>query len=169
MRFKFAIPALIAGALALAACGGSGSDNSAKSATAYGKPASGAQAAPMNMNMATGAGVQVGHAQTKLGDTLVDANGMTLYAFTSDTGGVPTCTGGCAQAWPPLTITGAPHVAAGLDAAKFTTVAGADGTQQLKAGKWPLYRFAGDTKPGDTNGQGSEGFFAVPADGTLIK
>ena len=26
---------------------------------------------------------------------------------------------------------------------------------QLKAGKWPLYRFAGDEAPGDVNGQGS--------------
>jgi predicted lipoprotein with Yx(FWY)xxD motif len=40
----------------------------------------------------------------------------------------------------------------------------------LKVGKWPLYRFAGDAAPGDTNGQGSGGvFFVVGADGKLIK
>ena len=31
----------------------------------------------------------------------------------------------------------------------------------LKAGAWPLYRFAGDAAPGDTNGQGSGGVWFV--------
>ena len=45
-----------------------------------------------------------------------------------------------------------------------------DGTHQLKAGKWPLYRFAGDSEPGDTNGQGSGGvWFVVDGLGGLIK
>ena len=39
----------------------------------------------------------------------------------------------------------------------------------IAAGKWPLYRFAGDASPGDTNGQGSGGtWFAVAADGRLV-
>ena len=44
-----------------------------------------------------------------------------------------------------------------------------DGSHQLKAGKWPLYRFSGDAAAGDTNGQGSAGFFVVTPAGTLHK
>ena len=44
------------------------------------------------------------------------------------------------------------------------------GTHQLKAGKWPLYRFAGDDEPGQTNGQGSgDVWFVVNPDGSLKK
>ena len=40
---------------------------------------------------------------------------------------------------------------------------------QLKAGKWPLYLFAGDAGPGETNGQGSgDVWFASAPDGSLI-
>ena len=41
---------------------------------------------------------------------------------------------------------------------------------QVKAGDWPLYTFAGDSAPGDTNGQGSGGiWFVVAPDGSLIE
>ena len=59
---------------------------------------------------------------------------------------------------------------AGLDPKVFSVVEGPDETYQLKAGKWPLYRFSGDTAAGDTNGEGQSGvWFVVSPDGTLIK
>jgi predicted lipoprotein with Yx(FWY)xxD motif len=108
-------------------------------------------------------------ASTELGDVLVDGFGLTLYGFTKDADGTPTCEGACAEAWPPVLAESA-ELPAGLDPAVFSVVERPDGTFQLKAGKWPLYRFAGDEAPGDTNGQGSgDVWFAVdPADG-LIK
>ena len=60
-------------------------------------------------------------------------------------------------------------VPAGLDTKIFSVVARPDGTHQLVAGKWPLYTFSGDTNPGDTNGEGSEGFFVVTPTGGLNK
>ena len=40
----------------------------------------------------------------------------------------------------------------------------------MKAGTWPLYRFAGDAAPGDVNGQGSgEVWFVAAPDGSLIQ
>jgi predicted lipoprotein with Yx(FWY)xxD motif len=116
---------------------------------------------------ATAAALALG--QTSLGSVLTDAQGRTLYALTQDTNGTPTCTGACAKAWPPALVTGTPTAGPGVTAAVSVVPAPGGGTM-LKAGKWPLYRFAGDAAPGDVNGQGSGGvWFAVGADGKLIK
>jgi predicted lipoprotein with Yx(FWY)xxD motif len=110
--------------------------------------------------------------ETDLGRILVDAGGRTLYLFTPDEAGSPTCVDGCAQAWPPLLVDDVAGLLAGdgIDAATLSTVAHPNGGQQLKIGKWPLYAFAGDAEPGDTGGQGSGGqWFVVGADGKPIK
>jgi predicted lipoprotein with Yx(FWY)xxD motif len=117
---------------------------------------------------AAAATVQV--AETSLGEVLVDGEGMTLYAFTQDGDGVPTCSGDCASTWPALLVEGEPTIADPLDPATFSTVDGAEGGTQLKAGAWPLYNFSGDSAPGDVNGQGSGGvWYAVAPDGTLVE
>jgi len=108
-------------------------------------------------------------APSALGDIMVDADGMTLYGLTNDEGGTPTCEDACAEAWPPLIVDGT-ELPAQLDPNLFSVVGRPDGTMQLKAGKWPLYRFVGDSAPGDTTGQGSGGvWFVVAPDGKLIK
>jgi predicted lipoprotein with Yx(FWY)xxD motif len=99
-------------------------------------------------------------ASNPLGDILVDAEGMTLYVFLTDTAGVSTCVDSCAQAWPPLVVT-AVSVESPLTATDFSLVARSDGTQQLAVNGRPLYRFAGDAKPGDTAGQGLNGVWYV--------
>ena len=107
-------------------------------------------------------------ATTDLGDSLVDADGLTLYGFLSDSEGVPTCDGACADAWPPVLLDSG-ELPAGLDPNVFSVVERADGTPQLKSGKWPLYRFAGDAVAGDVNGQGSgDVWFVAAPDGSLI-
>jgi predicted lipoprotein with Yx(FWY)xxD motif len=109
-------------------------------------------------------------ADSPLGQIVVDGDGNTLYGFTNDADGTPTCTGDCAGTWPAHLVDGEPVLGEGLDPAVFTLVDGADGGQQLKAGKWPLYRFSGDSAPGDVNGQGSgDVWFVVAADGSLLK
>lgn len=156
-----AIIGIGAAALALAACGGGyGSDGSSSPSVASdGGAAPGASAKP----------APVSEADTGLGTVLVDGKGLTLYGLTDDTNGVPTCNGACADAWPPLTVDGA-DLPAGLDPSLYKVVERSDGTFQLEAGQWPLYRFAGDAAPGDTNGQGSGGvWFAAAPDGSLVK
>jgi predicted lipoprotein with Yx(FWY)xxD motif len=111
----------------------------------------------------------VREADSKLGRILVDGSGRTLYGFTKDTAGTPTCQGACANAWPAVIVEDG-KVPGGLDPAVFTVVARPDGKQQLKAGKWPLYRFSGDSGPGDVNGQASGGvWFVVDGKGALNK
>ena len=105
---------------------------------------------------------------TDLGDALVDANGLTLYGFLDDTDSTPTCADACADAWPPLLVNG-PDLPADLDPAVFSVAPRDDGTFQLVAGVWPLYRFAGDAGPGDINGQGSgDVWFVAKPDGKLF-
>jgi predicted lipoprotein with Yx(FWY)xxD motif len=111
----------------------------------------------------------VSAAETDLGTILVDAEGFTLYAFLADTAGEPTCSGGCAEAWPAALVEGEPNYG-DLDPSVFSLVPALDGGQQLKAGDWPLYRFAGDQAPGDVNGQGSgDVWYVVAPDGTVIE
>ena len=114
-------------------------------------------------------GADVASAEASIGAVLVNAEGLTLYGFLPDgeAGGEPTCVNDCAGAWPPALVDGEPDVGE-LESALFTVVEHPDGSM-LKAGDWPLYTFAGDSKPGDVNGQGSGGsWFAVAPDGTLI-
>lgn len=111
-------------------------------------------------------------AESALGTIVTDAAGMTLYLFTADEAGSPTCAGGCAGAWPPLLVENADALFAGegIDPALLSTVEHPDGGIQVKIGKWPLYYFGGDVAAGETNGQGSgEKWFVVGADAKSIK
>ena len=110
----------------------------------------------------------VNSAESSLGPILVDADGLSLYGFTNDVDGVPACYEACADAWPPV-IVDSDTLPEGLDPEVFSVVERTDGSQQLVAGSWPLYRFAGDAAPGDINGQGSGDvwFLADPAGGLI--
>ena len=157
MRFPHLVAAAAVGAVALAACGSGGS---------YSSPSASAPAAAATADAAAAA---VTTGMTSLGPVLVDARGLTLYGRTPDADGRPTCVDACAQTWPPLLVAGS-SVPAGLDATLFSVVARPDGSHQLKAGKWPLYRYAGDAAAGDANGQCSGGvWFVVTPSGALHK
>jgi predicted lipoprotein with Yx(FWY)xxD motif len=95
------------------------------------------------------------------GNILVDDHGMTLYRYTPDQPNSSTCYDGCARAWPPVLVDAVPAVqdaalAAGLGVAPRT-----DGTQQLTFQGSPLYLYVGDTQPGETTGQASDGVWFV--------
>jgi predicted lipoprotein with Yx(FWY)xxD motif len=158
MRFHYLIAATALGAIALAACGSGSSQYSSSPSTT-----------PTTTQITTTRAAAVSTGNTSLGPVLVDAGGHTLYGLTKDVNGMPTCAGACASEWPPAVVDGT-QLPAGLDAKVFSVVARPDGTHQLRAGKWPLYRFAGDTKAGETNGQGTGGvWFAVAPTAKLDK
>jgi len=105
------------------------------------------------------------------GPILVDADCRALYIFTKDVGGESTCVDDCAKAWPPLFVTDetVPPVADELDPSLFSITDHPDGSV-LKIGDWPLYYFAGDTGPGETNGQGVGGvWWLVTPEGMPIQ
>jgi predicted lipoprotein with Yx(FWY)xxD motif len=144
--------------LAAVACG---NNNSASSGTA-------ATAAPTTTAAQAAGGVTVAVTSSKRGNSLVDGDGRTLYAFTKDKGDQSACSGGCATNWPALT--GTATAGTGVQASLLSTSMQANGTSQVTYGGKPLYQFAGDAKAGDTNGQGVGGvWFALTADGQLVK
>ncbi len=101
-----------------------------------------------------------------LGKYLTGDNGMTLYTFKNDTAGngKSACSGQCATNWPPFTLD-AGEKAVGGDGATGTiaTIKRDDGKDQVTYNGAPLYYFAGDSKAGDTNGQGIGGIWFVAA------
>jgi predicted lipoprotein with Yx(FWY)xxD motif len=105
--------------------------------------------------------------ETSAGPILVNAEGMTLYAFLNDTEGESTCTGDCLANWPAAVI--GEHDTSVLDPALWTTVENPEAGAMLKVADWPLYTFAGDEAPGDVNGQGvGEVWYAVAPDGSTV-
>jgi predicted lipoprotein with Yx(FWY)xxD motif len=95
---------------------------------------------------------------------------MTLYLLATDPSGTSTCSGGCANNWPPLTVTGGAAAGAGVDSSLLGTTTRADGSTQVTYNGHPLYYFRGDSAPGDQNGQGSGGvWFVVSAAGEAVK
>jgi predicted lipoprotein with Yx(FWY)xxD motif len=95
-----------------------------------------------------------------IGSYLTDIKGMTLYNFKKDTPGMSACEGDCLAKWPIYYVE---TVAAkdGLDAKNFGTINRADGKKQTTYKGMPLYFFAGDKAPGDTNGQGIKDVWSV--------
>ncbi|HEX2697820.1 MAG TPA: hypothetical protein VHM28_08930 [Anaerolineales bacterium] len=101
---------------------------------------------------------------------LVDANGMTLYLYTSDTSGTSNCSGGCTNYWPPFTFTGQPVAGAGVNASLLGIITRTDGSTQVTYNGHPLYHYKGDHAAGDENGQGSGGvWYVVSASGNAMQ
>lgn len=78
-----------------------------------------------------------------LGSYLTDADGNTLYYFSTDAAGANTCTGGCATAWPiffEASLT-ADMLGEGLSLDDFGSITSASGQQTTYKG-WPLYYYA---------------------------
>jgi predicted lipoprotein with Yx(FWY)xxD motif len=106
------------------------------------------------------AGVSVATTTTSLGTFLVGPNGKTLYLFEADKSSTSTCSGACAQGWPPLTTSGPPVAGSGVMQTLLSTTQRADGTMQVVYNGHPLYYYSADTKAGDTKGEGLNAFGA---------
>ncbi|RPF39465.1 putative lipoprotein with Yx(FWY)xxD motif [Streptomyces sp. Ag109_G2-6] len=104
----------------------------------------------------------------RLGEHVVDGNGMTVYRFKPDTAWpmVSKCTGDCLAKWPVV----APAARGeGIAEKNYLVLDRPDGKKQQTVNCWPVYTFTGDKAPGEANGQGVGGtWYAVAPDGKLI-
>jgi len=146
MPVKLGVP--VAAGLLAAACGTAA--GSTTGSTAAGTPASsGSSTATVIESHAGSAGA-----------FLTNSSGRAVYLWAADSMNKSMCSGACAGAWPPVTSKGQVTAANGAKAADLGTITRSDGTKQVTYLGHPLYFFAGDSGPGQTNGQGSNSFGA---------
>ena len=112
-------------------------------------------------------------AQSKLGRILVDGRGRPLYVYMVETSGSPVCSTDdhCTTLWLPLLTKGKPHAGQGVSTRLLGTVQRTkpSGLQVTYNGH-PLYRYQGDTKAGDTGGQGFySNWYVLSPKGAVIK
>ena len=113
-------------------------------------------------------------ANAKFGTVLVSSTGKTLYRYTVDSKGVNRCTSNaaCNKYWPPLLVkaTAKPSVGGDASASLLGTIKAAHGMRQVTYAGFPLYSFAGDTKAGQTSGEGfQKQWFVVNTKGAFVK
>jgi predicted lipoprotein with Yx(FWY)xxD motif len=154
----FSLAGLAVGAaLAAAAC-----SSAASTPTSGAAGATGIYAAPSTLVL----GVTNDPA---LGSYITGLNGMTMYVLTKDSPDTSTCTGSCSTNWPPVVVTNQTTLEAPVGGTgAVATSARPDGTLQVTYNHRPLYYYAGDSKAGDTNGQGKNNtWFVAPLSGVL--
>ncbi|WP_329222899.1 SCO0930 family lipoprotein [Streptomyces sp. NBC_01485] len=107
----------------------------------------------------------------KLGDIVVDKNGMTVYRFLKDKAWpkpVSNCNGACLEKWPVVAPVEA-NDTEGVQKKGLMSFTRGDGVKQQTVNCSPIYTFTGDKAAGDTNGQGVGGtWYAVAPDGKLV-
>jgi predicted lipoprotein with Yx(FWY)xxD motif len=150
MTRPFHLAALaLASALVLAACGSSGSSGTSSTSSAPAATSATSSARPASV---------VATKTSSLGTFLVDAKGRALYLWDADHGSMSTCSGACAQAWPPLTTAGMPKAGGKVKASLLGTTTRSNGSREVTYAGHPLYYYAGDSAAGQTSGQGSDSF-----------
>lgn len=101
------------------------------------------------------------------GSFLVDGHGHALYLFTLDDDRTSSCFGECAGAWPPFL--GDPVATEGVSPDLLGNAERGDGSIQVTYAGHPLYTYAEDAGPGDTNGHAfNDVWFLVGPDGTPL-
>ncbi len=108
--------------------------------------------------------------KTKLGKVLVMSNGRTLYHYTPDARDKSNCYGSCASVWPPLLTKGKPRAGKGVKSKLLGVTMRKDGKHQVTYRGHPLYRFTGDSRAGQVNGEDYGGiWYALNASGNKVE
>jgi predicted lipoprotein with Yx(FWY)xxD motif len=111
-------------------------------------------------------GTEVKLRKTSHGRVLATITGRTLYLSTGDEKNTSHCGGSCLTYWRPLLTTGKPVALGGVHQSLLKRMTRSDGTRQVTYNFHPLYRYAGDTQPGETSGEGLGGhWYVVGANG----
>lgn len=117
----------------------------------------------------------VARALPPYGTVLTTATGYALYVFEPDGAKRVTCTGDCAEDWPPLRPHGPASAIAGAGVRSSLLGVDADGSggKVVTYAGWPLYTYISDSGPGYPSGQAvdSDGglWFLITADGKVVK
>lgn len=170
-RITLLTVAAVAGLLLLASCSSdsqSGSDRYGGSSDTTAAADTGTTEADADAAASAGGDTLAVAEIDGLGEALVDAEGFTLYLFTNDDSTTSACADACLDTWPAAVADGEPVAGDGVDAALVST-ADAAAPGQLAYNDHLLYRFSGDTAPGDANGAEIPNWHAVDVNGDAIE
>ena len=87
---------------------------------------------------------------------MMNQSHMTLYTYGRDDAFTSTCTGTCAEIWPPALLP-----AGSVLGENYTLFARPDGDMQIAYKGRPLYLYSGDARIGDVNGDGIDGVWNI--------
>jgi predicted lipoprotein with Yx(FWY)xxD motif len=154
------IAAVLGASVLVAACGSSSGSSASSAASGSASTQTGSSGATATATPASAKSVSIGTAKGKDGTYLTGAGGRALYLWVADSGGMSSCSGKCAVAWPPLTTKGKPTAGKGVQASDLGMIKRSDGSEQVTYQNHPLYYFIEDKSPGSLKGQGSDAFGA---------
>ena len=112
-----------------------------------------------------------------LGTVVVDGRGRTVYILTADGKTNAPCTdeSGCTKLWPDLPLpdgVASAKAEMGIKASLLSTKKLGDGETYPTYHGWLVYEYAGDSGPGQSNGQGINSFggtwYALTASGSPV-
>lgn len=92
------------------------------------------------------------------GPVLALSSGWTIYRLTLEPMDKSTCSGRCAQYWPPVVLAPGQSSPLGHGVGHLGTISRPGGARQVTYEGIPLYRFVGDSKPGQVNGNVKDAF-----------
>ena len=163
-RMKRLLPALLAAALVVSACGEEsdepGGDGAASgsardaAASAESEPPAGKEAAekeaaerePAAGRARRNRGPLVKLRDSQLGPVLFSGSDRAAYFFTREGDGKPRCYGECAAAWPPFLAKGRPRAGEGVRRSLLGTTERRNGTRQITYKGQPLYFYVNDPR-----------------------
>jgi predicted lipoprotein with Yx(FWY)xxD motif len=125
--------------------------------------------------LAAGSAAKLKLGRTSLGKIVQNGRGFTVYMFTRDHRNNDSCVklSGCTGVWPAVTTSGRPMIGPGLKRNLIGTITLPSGAMQVTYAGHPLYRYIGDSGPGDTSYVGFSEFggswFALNAAGHAVK
>ncbi|MEV0568544.1 hypothetical protein [Dactylosporangium sp. NPDC050588] len=171
MKTLTAVLALTVALGGLAACGSSGDQTQAGSATA--SASAGAepdstlsQPAPQQVPPPVREKISLTAGKAAVAGNEADVvrfKERIVYRFEADENrpSKVNCAEDCLIVWPPLLTDGTPVQLSGVDTNLVGTVTRADGFTQVTLDGWPLYLFKNDQSPDDTLGEGVGGNWSV--------
>jgi predicted lipoprotein with Yx(FWY)xxD motif len=146
-RDAAAVALAVTGAVLIAGCGnpsGAGSSGAGSSGSGSSGSGSGGPKVTIRAESVHGAGT-----------VLVNAQGYALYMFVPDHQRQVTCTGYCAQTWPPVKLPASATLAAGPGVQSSLLGSDVDpaGGRVVTYDGWPLYGYTGDVQADQDTGQ----------------
>lgn len=157
---------IVAVGLLVGACGSSSTTPTQPSGSTTGGTSGGGGSSSVSLSTASISGV---------GTVLVNSQGKTLYTFAPDKAKKVTCTGSCAQVWPPLKAPSGQKASASAGAK--ASLVGSDpnpsGGDVVTYKGWPLYTYVADSAAGTAKGQAINAngglWYAISPSGSVIK